>query len=220
MRRIIYTTLLALITITVFGQKHFRLSFAATPSVNWMNTNNSMADREKSVLGYDFGLNGDLYFSDDERYGLATGLQILNTGGQIAYAANSDFSFSGATMPAHSKIKYRLRYVEIPVTIKLKTDQFNRVRYWGIFGFSTMINIGATGESDNGLLKKANINDEVNMFNLAMNVGLGYDYDLGGNNALSVGLIFQNGLIDVTTDNYFNDKTIINSLKFKLGLIF
>jgi len=216
MKRFIYTSLLLAVTISVFGQKHFRLSFAATPSVNWMNTNSHDADRRKSILGYDFGLNGDFYFSDDERYGLATGLLISNIGGQIAYAANSGFDFSGTTMPARSNIKYRLRYVEIPWTIKLKTDQFNRVRYWGIFGFSTMINIGATGESDNGLLKKSNINDEVNLFNLAMNVGLGYDYD----NAFSVGLIFQNGLIDVTTDNYFNDKTIINSLKLKLGLIF
>ena len=220
MRRFIYTALLATIAVSVFGQKHFRLSFTASPSVNWMNTSSSEADREKSILGYEFGLNSDFYLSPDERYGLSTGLLISNIGGQIAYAAPNNFSFSGATMPAHSNIKYRLRYVEIPVMVKLKTDQFKRYRYWGEFGFSGMINIEARGESDNGILKKSNINDEVNLFNLAMNVGLGYDYDLGGNNAISVGLVFQNGLIDVTTDNYFADKTIINSLKLKLGLIF
>lgn len=220
MRRFLYTAALVVLTVAVFGQRHYRLSFTASPSVNWMNTNSSDASREKSILGYEFGLSSDFYLSSDERYGVSTGLLISNIGGQIAYAAKSNFLFSGATMPAHTNIKYRLRYVEIPLTIKLKTDQFNRYRYWGLFGFSGMINIEARGDSDNGLLKKSNINDEVNLFNLAMNVGLGYDYDLGGNNAISVGLIFQNGLIDVTTDNYFTDKTIINSLKLKLGLIF
>lgn len=220
MKRFVYTALFLAIFATSFGQKHIRLSFAANPSVNWLNTNGSEVDRRKPGLGYDFGLNTDFYISDDERYGLSTGLLITNVGGQIAYAANRDFEFSGATMPAHTSIKYRLKYVEVPLMIKLKTDSFGRYRYWGQFGFSGMINIEARGSSDNGFLKKSNIHDEVNLFNLAMNIGLGYDYDLGGNNAISVGLLFQNGLIDVTTDNYFSDKTIINSLKLKLGLIF
>jgi hypothetical protein len=83
-----------------------------------------------------------------------------------------------------------------------------------------MVNIGAKGTSNNGILKKASVADEVNLFNFAMNVGIGFDYDLGGSNSLTTGLVFQNGLLDVTTDNAFSDKTIINSLKFKLGLIF
>jgi hypothetical protein len=69
-------------------------------------------------------------------------------------------------------------------------------------------------------MNKASISDEVNLFNVAMNVGIGFDYDLGKTNALSLGLIFQNGLLDVTTDNAFSDKTVINSLKLKVGLIF
>ena len=47
-----------------------------------------------------------------------------------------------------------------------------------------------------------------------------FDFDLGGSNSVSTGLIFQNGLMDVTTDNSFVDKTIINSLKLRVGLIF
>lgn len=220
MKRFVYIALLLAICLNSFAQKHVRLSFSASPSVNWMNTNSNEVDRRKSLLGYDFGLITDFYAADDERYGLSTGLLISNVGGQIAYSADRNFEFSGVTMPAKTSLKYRLKYVEVPLMVKLKTDMFKRYRYWGQFGFSGMINIEARGTSDNGLLDKSNINDEVNLFNIAMNVGLGYDYDLGGNNALSVGLLFQNGLIDVTTDNYFSDKTIVNSLKLKLGLIF
>jgi len=220
MKRLILLCFFIAAAISGFSQKQIRLSFVGDPSVNWMRTSNSNTENGKSILGYDFGLNADYYFSEDERYSLSTGIQISNTGGEISYQSNSGFRFSGENLSAVSKIKYQIRYIEVPFAIKLKTDQFNRAKYWGLFGLSAMVNIGSKGTSNDGTLKKANIDDEVNMFNLAMNVGIGFDYDLGGNNAVTTGLIFQNGLMDVTTDNAFSDKTIINSLKLKIGLIF
>ena len=220
MKRFILSVLFFASVLAGFSQKHIRLSFSGSPSVNWMSTNSLDADMEKMIPGYDFGVNGDLYFSADERYSLFTGLLISNIGGEIEYHGKSDFQFAGITLPAESKIKYRLRYVEIPLSIKLKTDQFRRTAYWGLFGLSGMINIGSKGFSTNDVLKKTSIHDEINPFNLAMNVGVGFDFDLGSSNSVSTGVIFQNGLIDVTTNNAFSDKTIINSLKLKIGLIF
>jgi hypothetical protein len=218
MKQVTFSFLFILLSITAFSQQHFRLSFVADPSVNWLRTSNSSVENGKSSLGYDFGLNADYYFSDDERYALATGLQITNVGGELKYP--SEFKFSGTTLSGSPKIKYQLRYIEIPVSIKLRTDEFNRAYYWGLLGFSGMLNIGSKGTSNDGVMNKASISDEVNLFNVAMNVGIGFDYDLGKTNALSLGLIFQNGLLDVTTDNAFSDKTVINSLKLKVGLIF
>ena len=220
MKRFLLFAFLIALGLTGFSQNHFRLSFFGSPSINWMSTNNPDAERGKSILGYDFGLSGDLCFSESERYSLLTGLQITNNGGEISYHSSSDFQFAGKTFRPSSKIKYRVRYIEIPVSIKLKTDQFERIRYWGQFGLSAMLNIESKGDSNDGQLKKADISNEINMFNLAMNVGTGFDYDLGGNNSVTAGLIFQNGLIDITTDNFFSDKTITNSLKLKIGVIF
>ncbi len=220
MKRFILSVFLFVLLMSGYGQKHVRLSFTGSPSLNWMVTNSKTAAREKSIAGYNFGLNADLYFSEDERYSLLTGLLITNIGGEISYKPNSDFQFGGATLPSSSKIRYRLRYVEIPFTLKLRTDQFKRMRYWGEFGLAGMVNIDAKGDSNPGDLKKANIHDEVNLFNLAMDVGLGFDFDLGGSNSVTTGFIFQNGLTDVTTNNAFSDKTIVNSLKLKIGLIF
>jgi len=220
MKHLILSCLLIATVVTGYGQYHIRLSFVGDPSVNWMRTSNSSTENGKSILGYDYGLNGDFYFSEDERYSFSTGLQISNTGGEISYHSTSSFEFSGATLPAISKIKYQIRYVEIPLAIKLRTDQFDRVKYWGLFGLSAMLNIAAKGTSNDGTLKKANINDEVSPVNLAMNIGIGFDYELNGSNSVTTGLIFQNGLMDITSDNAFSDKTIINSLKLKIGLIF
>ncbi len=220
MKRITLSAFFVVFFLTGFSQKHIRLSFTGSPSVNWMTTNNPVASNEKAILGYDFGLNGDFYFSADERYSLLTGLQISNIGGEISYHSASGFQFAGTALPPFTKIKYRLRYVEIPVDIKLKTDQFGRVRYWGQFGLSTMVNIEAKGDSNDGTLRKSNINSGINIFNLAMDVGIGFDYDLGASNSVTAGIIFQNGLTDVTTNNAIKDQTKINSLKLKIGINF
>jgi len=218
MKRITLFTVFFIFFISSWAQTRMQLSFTANPSVNWMSTANQEVNKQKAVLGYDFGLLADIYFSENENYSFLTGLQVLNTGGNLSYRV--PFSFAGADLPQSTNIKYRLRYLEIPLAIKLKTDEINRMHYWGQFGISPMINIGANGSSSDGTFKRANINEEINMFNLAMNVGAGVDFELGTNNSISAGLIFQNGLSDVTTDNAFKDKTILNSLKIRLALIF
>lgn len=221
MKRFILSCFLIATVITGYSQYNIRLSFVGDPSVNWMRTSNSSTENGKSILGYDFGLNGDFYFSGDERYSFSTGIQITNTGGEISYHSSSAPTFAGTTFSSQlTKVKYQIRYVEVPLNIKLRTDQFYGAKYWGLLGFSTMVNIASKGTSNDGKLNKANISDEVNLFNLAMNIGIGFDYELNGSNSISTGLIFQNGLMDVTTDNAFSDKTIINSLKLKIGLIF
>lgn len=205
---------------SVYGQKKVRLSFNGGPSINWMKTDNPVGEREKFVFGYDYGLNADFHLTTDERYSLLSGLIITNVGGQISYRTNSAFEFSGAALPPLSKLTYNLRFAEVPLSIKLKTNQFHRSKFWGQFGLSNMLNIKAKGDSNNGMLNKSNINDEINMFNIAMNIGFGLEYDLGGNNSLLAGIVFKNGLTDITTDNAFDDRTIVNSLKFKVGIVF
>lgn len=220
MKQITFIALLMIFFLNSWGQTRMQLAFTASPSVNWMNTNNRDVNREKIVLGYDFGLLGDIFFTESDRYALQTGLVVVNAGGNISYRADQPFSFAGETMPRDVNIKYRLRYLDIPFNIKLKTNEFHRAYYWGLFGLSGMVNIGARGDSNEGTLLKSSIHDEVNMFNIGMNVGVGFDYDISSSNSASIGLVFQNGLADVTTDNAFVDKTVLNSLKVRLALIF
>ena len=220
MKRLILALLVFASAESGFGQKHIKLSFTGSPAINWMSTNNTVVKSGNPIFGYDFGVNADFYFAENERYSFLTGLLITNAGGELNYQNVSDFTFAGKILPASGNIKYKLRYVEIPLCLKLKTDQFNRISYWGQLGITPMVNIDANGFSDDGKLNKTNINDEINLFNLDMNVGIGFDYDLSGNNSVTTGIIFQNGLMDVTTDNTFTDKTVINSLKLKIGLNF
>ena len=220
MKRISLLTAFIVFFISSWGQTRLQLSFTAAPSVNWLKTDYRQVGTQKALMGYDFGIMGDVFFSDNENYSLLTGLQVVNTGGTIAYRTPEPYTFSGETLPISTAIKYNLRYLEVPFSLKLKTNEFHRAYYWGIFGLSALVNIGARATTSDGTFKRTSIQDEVNLFNVAMNVGVGFDFDLGGNNAVSTGLIFQNGLTDVTTNNYLKDKTIVNSLKLRVALLF
>lgn len=202
------------------GPESIRLSFSAHPSLNWMSSGLNVISRGKATAGFDFGLNADLFFDTSERYALTTGLLISNTGGELDFYSPNNFAFAGESIKPGSSIRYRLQYLEIPMAVKLKTSHFQRWTYWGQFGISSFINIGAKGDSSDGLLDKNDINKEVNLFNLAMNIGAGGEFDLGSGNALVIGLIYKNGFMDVTTDNAFDEKTTVNSLNLKVGLLF
>ena len=202
------------------AQPEVELSFTGSPSLNWMNSDEKHIEKGQAFLGYDFGINADFFMPGSEQYAFGTGILITNTGGELQFQTENDFSFAGEQLAPYTKVKYHIRYLEIPTVIKMKTSQFHRTTFWGQFGLSSMINIGAKGTSNDEILDKTNISDEVNMFNLALNVGLGFDFDLGGNNAVTAGLIFKNGFLDVTSNSDIADKTIINSLLLKLGVVF
>lgn len=220
MKRILSTIAFLFIFTLIQAQQNIELSFTGSPSLNWMNSDVKQVSKGQAVLGYDFGINADFFFPASEKYSFGTGILITNAGGELEFQMDENISFADEQLAPNTKVKYHLRYIEIPTVIKMKTSQFHRTTFWGQFGLSSMVNISAKGTSNDEILDKTNISDEVNMFNLALNVGLGFEFDLGGSNALAVGLVFKNGFMDVTSNTDIADKTIMNSLKLKLGIVF
>lgn len=202
------------------AQPNIELSLTGSPSLNWMSSELKQIKKGQAILGYDFGINADFYMAENKQYSLGTGILISNAGGELDFQTDETFAFAGEQLQPYTKVKYYIRYLEIPAVIKMKTSQFHRTTFWGQFGLSGMVNIGSKGTSNDAILDKTNINDEVNMFNMALNIGLGFEFDLGGNNAITTGLIFKNGFLDVTSNSDISDKTIMNSLKLNLGIVF
>lgn len=205
---------------SLFAQESFQLSFSLAPSVNWMSTEKNEISGGDIKAGYDFGMVADIFFDTRQRYAVTTGLLLSNTGGELEYHNASSFNFAGKTINPGSSIRYRLKYLEVPFAVKLKTGQFSGWTYWGQFGLSCFINVGAKGDTNDGVLDKNKIKDEIRSLNTAMNLGIGADFDLGLGNALVIGIIFKDGLTDVTKDHYHEGRTTVNSVIFKLGLIF
>jgi len=227
MKKYIFVTILLFAVIAAFSQNEskskVRLGIIASPQLTWLKPNINAAENDGTKLGFKFGLNMDYYFL--ENYSFSTALLINNSGGTIRYYG-VDIPFIADDSTCHFtngvSVTYKIQYIEIPVTIKLKTNQIGYYTFYGQFGLHPMINISAKGNANQQSVKNANISREVNYFNVGYQIGGGLEYEIGNSFTLSAGLIYSNGFTDVTTNTpgRKNDKTILNSVTLQIGFLF
>ncbi|MBN2805394.1 MAG: outer membrane beta-barrel protein [Prolixibacteraceae bacterium] len=218
--------LLVLLILTQLGfAQNFRLGFQASPHMSWMNSSKKNIVNNELRPGIKYGLQADIFLAGFPRYSLNTGLFVANHSFSAHYQVEEDFFINDVTFSEPVTLTYQLNYLEIPLNIKLKSDQFYRFTFYGQFGLTNLINLSATASSGDERFSGDNINQGMNNrvikpYNLSMIMGGGAEYDVGGNTALHLGLQYSNGLIDVTTIRNLDEKTVFNSLRLVLGVMF
>jgi len=194
---------------------HTSISLVLEPVISWMKSDYRFANSNGSLPGYNFGIKIDRFFGDN--YAFATGLTINTAGGKIRYYDNAEYlkeyrqKFNDN--PEFFQ-EYRLKHIEIPLGLRLRSDDLRRINIYGRFGLSPQINIKASDGKGNS------INNIVRLFDLSYHLGSGIEYSLGRRNALMFGLIFNNGFVDITKNKDVVDKAIMNRFTFEFGFIF
>ncbi|TLX75305.1 PorT family protein [Labilibacter sediminis] len=203
---------------SIFAQSEresdLRFAFVLSPQTSWLKSDHNAVDGNGNLFGYNFGVEMDKFFA--KNYAFSTGLTINTTGGKLRYRDGGDFVIGGeeVTLPDNSTIEYRLKYIEIPMSLKLQTSDFQRSSYYGIFGMSGQFNI----KTNNGSGK--NLSDEVRLFNVGYHFGGGMQYSIGGDAYMKLGVTYNQGITDITKNSGFDDKTVLNRLVFNFGIIF
>lgn len=201
MKKLILTLVVFSFLLNAFAQSDYqkiRLGFTLSPQISWIKSDNKSIESGGGLSGYNFGLFMDRFFAPN--YAFATGLTINTTGGVLKYNNVST--------------TYRLKYIDIPWGIKLKTSDKNRAVFYGQFGLNTQFNIKAVDGDGNNKSKN------IGFFDMGYHFGGGLEYGLGGSNYLMFGAQFNNGFIDITTIDGVSDNAILNRLVFQIGLIF
>jgi hypothetical protein len=229
-----------------------QLRFGAfiAPTMSWMKPTAAKDDNGEfnvsnngSKIGFIYGLMAEYYFT--ENYALATGLQINTTGGKIisdriAPVMNNQID--------KADFDYSLQFLEIPLALKLRTDNINGIKFFGQLGVTAGINIGkkatytvnyrnnngadttATGEK----IKLTGGLGIVAPVLFQMNLGAGIEYPFSNKLAFYAGIFFNNGFApDATNPEKFDgDKlgygsatfrdgnTRLNNIALRLGLFF
>jgi hypothetical protein len=206
MKKVFICLLIALYGIPSIAQEagQTRFSFVLTPQMSWMNSDNDQVSGKGSMFGYNFGIIVDSFF--DDNYAFCTGFTINTTGGKLSYEGTP------ASLPFSQR--YKLKYIEIPAGLKLRSEDMHRTNIYGRFGLSPQINIQALND------KGDNISNEVRLFQLGYHLGGGIEYSIGRRNALMFGLLFNNGFSDITKRANYEDKANLNRLVFEFGFIF
>lgn len=207
MKRLFPGLLLLLLSGNLFAQDiripdySFRLGLTAHPTFGWVKP--EVGKSNSISLGFSYGLLGDFNFA--ENYSFSTGLTITTINGKSTEVRNIFAPAVGTNPPpanqAEFELKYKLQYIEIPLTVKLKTQKLNETRWYGQFGLSNDFKVGSkldtkgTGQPE---IKDGPAN--VKFYRAGLIIGAGGEFDISGNTSIVAGLTYNNGFTDITSD--------------------
>jgi len=206
MKRTFIAILLLFVTGSVFAQYApspnygFKLGLTAHPTIGWVKP--QVGKSNGVALGFSYGLMGDFNFA--ENYSFATGLTITTINGKSTQIITQE---TNPPTQIPYELKYKLQYIEVPLTLKLKTVKMNDIKWYGQFGLSNDFNIGAKQDSDasgKASTRDENISKTIKLYRAGLILGGGAEFELSGNASIAAGLTYNNGFTDITTDKSNN----------------
>ena len=211
-------SLIFLISASPIFSQGLSFSVVLEPQITWMNSDSKRVERD----GVNFGINGGLVMDNyfQENYAFSTGLLIGTTGGTLRFLDPVEFTHGGTTdsLPAGSSVRYKLQYLTIPFSLKLKSNEIGYNKFFAHLGINTHLNTKATGDVPESGIDGEDIRDEINFFSISYFIGGGIEYSLGGNTALLAGIYWTGGIWDALTTSEY--RAHVSSLGLRLGVKF
>lgn len=222
----------ALLALTLFvaansnaQDKAVKFGLKVSPGLNIYTPDDEKSlAKDGSILNFAWG--GAVEFNLGDNAAIVTGLEVLTTGGKIAFLdsalygvydsemieVNKDGSISSDTSGFGNQIayyklnsrRYKANYVHLPFAIKAKTNEIGYLTYFGQFGINTAIN--TKGRSDdksseifgnNIELNDMNIDNEVEAVKFVLQVGGGAEYNLSGSTSMVFSIHYNHGFTNV-----------------------
>lgn len=199
---------------------NFRLGLKAAPSIGWIKPKSDTIEANGTHLGFSFGLISEFVLADN--YSFATGFDIASIGGKSKYTKlkpTKEVYFDD----------YKLKYLEIPLTLKMKTNQVNATSFYGQIGLGLGFNLGARASEkitniDGSIVisenKNLDVKKDISFVRASLIIGGGTEIAIMGNTAVLLGFTFNNGFLNMFSNNN-NDKNAINNyVALNIGVLF
>lgn len=219
-----------------FAFKKYRVSVSVNPLLSWMSPDTRNISSGGSRLGIGGGLLAEKNFN--KNIALGTGLFVTQMGGKINY--DSLQPTISNTVFRDVEYTYKTRYVDVPLMVRLRTDEFgyNRVYFEAGLGISFLWRARADlnkdiFRNDRGGNTDRNVNENREDFNAAnsvvfedniifirvpLNIGAGWEYALSTNTVAFLGIRYSAGLFD--TMRAENTKAYNSYVGLNMGVMF
>lgn len=193
---------------------NLRLGLQLSPTISWISTNDDLINKTGSNIGIAIGGVAEYFFTENLAFTGGFGVSF-GQGGTLQhehggnYWPNSELSddrlnTGDKPLPDDVKLRYRLQYIQIPLAIKLRTEEKGYLRYYAELPILTLgMNTQARGNIEGKDLdySKENISKDVNFFNFQLGIGGGVEYSVSPATSLVAGLYLNMGLNDITKDD-------------------
>lgn len=220
----------------------FRFGLQASPLIGWMNPETEDYKNDGIKMGFNWGGMVEYYFT--KNYCIKTGFSITNIGGKLKYNdywVNKEGLTPSLPTTPPTRIagvlsrNYSLKYLEIPLGIKFKTNEIGYLTYFGHIGISTSFNTSAKADDTYDYVTppatnvqqvwdKRDIKKDVVFFRESLLVGLGVEYGITKTTSLISSLTFNNGFTDILrgTNILVNKphRSTSNYIELSIGVLF
>ncbi len=232
--------LLALPSLNAQDEQSVRFGIKLAPNMGWLRPDIKGLKSNGTKLGYTFGLMADFPVGPTGNYAFASGLFLTTVGGGFTedYAFVENVGADPLVKALETDVS--LRYIDLPLTIKMKTNEIGYARYFGQIGVMTSFNIRAKADfevpviaatltdgtpivSGFTLLEDEDFQSDINLFRAALVIGGGMEYNFSGNTALLVGITYNNGFTNILNGVEYEGKKakVFNDfLELSLGIFF
>ncbi len=216
--KITIVLLLSIITFTANAQyPAYYFGLKAAPQISWMKPNVDNFESNGIKPGFGWGFIAEFNFTDNHSF--ATGFNMLFNGGKLKFPTTID-GVAGVM-----NREYALKYVELPLSLKMRTNPIKGIRYFGRVGLGTAFKIGAKTTDEFTATANGSVTttpkatyDKISFARESLIVGLGGEYSLKEGPKFGVELTFNNGFTNVLTEK--DQKAMPNYFELAFSVIF
>lgn len=224
--RIMFVPFLFLVlSITGRAQQKISIGLHFDPVISWFGTDIKEVKNDGARPGINFGLSFNKSFS--QNYAFSTGINLVNASGRLICSDTTllepfNLADNQITVPPGDAVLYKIQYVEIPLGLKLKTNEIGYLSFFSDVGIDPKVIVGGKMEIPALDIEGEKASAELKLFNLSYHITAGIEYGLGGNTAAVLGLGFQNNFLDITKDNgdQPEDRVTNRLISIRLGINF
>lgn len=188
-----------------------RMGLSVSPLVSWFSTDGDggQVATDGSRFNIKYGLHIDTRLGGNQNYYFSTGIFVMNTGGKLTHQYFNNAPGSDTLQSTVRASTYRFNYVNIPITMMLRTNEIGYLTYFARVGFDAGFNIKATADYEDrfadGQVVSAedeDASDFVGLFRAGLHIEGGIEYNFSGTSRFLVSLEWNNGLNNIFNSDY------------------
>ena len=228
-----------LITQLSFAQGEFRFGLKGSSNFGWVGGTSKNIVNDGTTVAFGYGIMGDYYFKSN--YGISAEIMLSNIKSKFKVTEPLAFNSAMSDTVNDLRYEYNIQYLDIPLTMKIRTKEIGDMTYFGQFGVSmgfalnAKTSIVSTGlpkfisdqepteyrvnDAEGDAFTVNNFDDKVFLFRLPLIIGGGVEYKMAGSTSLQIGVRIANAF----TDMFVKDKTAIaknNYVALSVGVLF
>ena len=197
-------------------RKRFKMGFQVSPSVDFFAPSTDGVDLHKAKAKFGYGMVAELAFTNN--YAFVFGIEHKLAGASLDFKQASVNGEGARYIPLDDTTRfelqtrlYRFDYVNVPLTLKLMTNEIGYFTYFGQFGADISVLANAKFKDEGNLYSTDStfVNQTVDFtsrykhssfINVKLRIGVGAEWNFSGNTSLVFSVSYHNGFIDLMKD--------------------